>query len=468
MAPSAAFKAFVVGCLFALLAGSSGAEQAAPKKLIQFGWDMPSPEQLRDNLAAYQALPFDGISVKLPMGQAIFTKTPYPDVEYQAQRDILSGIKFTTLTDNFLVMWGTSEAGWRWTDNVDWASAETNIRNFARTAAAGGFKGVLWDAETYGHSPWVYTAALYPDQSFDAVQDVVFKRGARFVDILQTELPDVQILALWLIGTILDQRQWNDDPSTGNYALYGAFISGMYTAIEGKARLIDGNEASYYYLATKEFDATRAYLTSGIPFLLPAAQAAAAEKFSFGQAVYADGLLNLWQSTRFIGYYMADDTDRMKLYKYNLYNGLRSTEEYLWLYTENMNWGTGDVPADLEAATREVKALVNAGKPLGFDMDASLAKARVEFDRKVDFWGSITDTSGGAVDGASVISGISADDGSESGCGIYNINSFGCTVPFGWSGSFTPVLDGYRFEPQTIKINSAAKAKGLRFTAIKQ
>ena len=219
---------------------------------------------------------------------------------------------------------------------------------------------------------------------------------------LQSELPDVQILALWLIGSILDERKWNDDPAAGSYALYGAFISGMYSAIDGKARLIDGNEASYYYLNAKEFDATRAYLTSGIPFLLPMAQAAAADKFSFGQAVYADGLLNLWQSTRFIGYYMADDADRMNLYKYNLYNGLRTTDEYLWLYTEKMTWGTGDIPAGLEAATREVTALIAAGQPLGFDMDASIAKARFEFDRKIDFWGSITDESGAAVESVSV------------------------------------------------------------------
>ena len=165
---------------------------------------------------------------------------------------------------------------------------------------------------------------------------------------------------------------------------------------------------------------------------------------------------------------MADDTDRMNLYKYNLYNGLRTADEYLWLYNENMNWATGDVPAGLLAATREVKALINAGKPLGIDMDASIARARTEFDRKVEFWGRISDEADAPIAGASVLSGISADDGSESGCGIYNVNEFGCTVPFGWDGTLTPVLEGYRFEPATIVIKNAAKAEGLRFTAIRQ
>ena len=158
----------------------------------------------------------------------------------------------------------------------------------------------------------------------------------------------------------------------------------------------------------------------------------------------------------------------MNLYKYNLYNGLRTTDEYLWLYNENMNWGTGDVPPGLEAATRDVKALIDAGQPLGFEMDASLAKARGAFDRKIEYWGRITDETDAPIAGASVISGISDQDGGESGCGVYNINSFGCTVPYGWSGVFTPVLKGYRFEPESIVIENTAKAEGLRFVAIKE
>ena len=462
------FRSVVFGCLIAGLAGTGWAETPPRKKLIEFGWDMPSPEQLRDHLAQYESLPFDGIAVRLTVGKEIFTKKPYPDAEFDSARAILADLKFTNLTDNFLVIWGTAEDGWLWTDDADWQAAETNIRNFARTAAIGKFKGILWDAETYGYSPWVYSTERYPDKSFDAVQKVVFARGASFVTTIQAELPEVQILALWLMGSVLDQHKWNDDPAQGNYALYGAFVSGMYAATKGRARLIDGNESSYYYLGAEDFDGAAAYLKTGIRYLVPAAQAAASAKFNLGQAVYADGLLNLWKSTRFIGHYMADDADRMALYKYNLYNGLRTADEYLWLYNENMNWGTGDVPAGLLAATREVKALIDTGQPLGFDIDASIARARIEFDRRVEYWGRITDENDAAVGGAAVLSGISADDGSESGCGIYNVNEFGCTVPFGWDGTLTPVLEGYRFEPPTIVIKDAAKAEGLRFIAIPQ
>ena len=77
-------------------------------------------------------------------------------------------------------------------------------------------------------------------------------------------------------------------------------------------------------------------------------------------------------------------------------------------------------------------------------------------------WGRITDTNDAPVAGATVISGIFDDLGGESGCGIYNINDFGCTVPYGWSGVFTPKMDSYRFEPPTIVIDTATNAEGLR------
>ena len=105
-------RSFIFGCLFASVAGVGCADVAPKKKLIEFGWDMPSPAQLRDNLAVYENLPFDGIGVKLPMGRAIFTKDPYPEADDQDQREFLWSIKFTNLTDNFLVMWGTAEDGW--------------------------------------------------------------------------------------------------------------------------------------------------------------------------------------------------------------------------------------------------------------------------------------------------------------------------------------------------------------------
>ena len=126
-------RPLIAACVWLVVTVAGWAETPAAKKLIEFGWDMPTPDQLRANIGVYENLPFDGIGVKLPMGQEIFTKTPYPDADYQIQRDILADINFTNLTDNFLVMWGTAEDGWLWTNEADWQAAEINIGNFART-----------------------------------------------------------------------------------------------------------------------------------------------------------------------------------------------------------------------------------------------------------------------------------------------------------------------------------------------
>jgi hypothetical protein len=455
-----------------LLSGLSAfavqAEDGPSKKLIEFGWNMPDPAYLRDNLAAIESRPFDGITVRLPMGQNIFTRTPYPESAYREPRDVLADLEYSSLTDNFLIMWGTSDKGWLWTNDADWAAAETNIRNFARTAAIGGFRGILWDAETYGWSPWIYDIERYPDKSFAEVQEVVFDRGQSFVKIVQSEMPDARILSIWLLGTVIDSRGWSDDPSEGNYALYAAFISGMYAGLEGNARLIDGNESSYYYLGAKDFDEAGAYLRTGIAYLLPQGQPAAERAFSLGHAVYADGTLDLWRSPRFVGYYMANDQERLDLLSHNLYHALRTSDEYVWLYNENMNWWTGDIPPGMEEAVRDVRDRIRNDLPLAVDVDQAIAVARNEFDRKVSFYGAVTDPDGKIVEGVKVISGISDDDGIESACVGYNLNSFDCIVPFGWSGSFVPELDGYRFEPARVTVEKVESGTTISFTAIRE
>ncbi len=36
------------------------------KKLLMFGWNMPTPAYLRDNLATIEQHSFDGVCIKLP------------------------------------------------------------------------------------------------------------------------------------------------------------------------------------------------------------------------------------------------------------------------------------------------------------------------------------------------------------------------------------------------------------------
>jgi hypothetical protein len=453
--------------LLTILAGFSITfAQDTSKKLIEFGWNMPSPEYLRDNISAIERTPFDGLVVRPSVGNDVFTVDAYDSSVFDTDISILQSIEYTKLTDNFLIMWGTSEEGWLWTNDAHWQSAEQNIRNFARMASLGGFKGILWDAEVYGWNPWEYNTDRYPDMSFNDVEVVVFGRGQRFMTVIQEEFPDVKILSIWLMGTILGAHEsYGDDISPDHYALYAAFVSGMFATLNDSAQIIDGNESSYYYLNDNDFSEANDYLRSGSRYLFPEVSEKANDRMMLGHAVYVDGVLDLWNSPRFLGYYMADDEARLNLYRRNLYHALQTSDEYVWVYNENMNWWTGDIPAGLEEATIETVALVNNNQPLGFDLTDSLNFARQEFDRRINIWGDITDANGNQIEGVEILSGITDEEGDESACVVYNINYYGCVFPYGWSGSIKPVKEGYRFEPEVINYESISEGGLQTFTA---
>jgi len=53
---------------------------------------------------------------------------------------------FSKFTDNFVLMWGTTDKGWDWFSESDWKT-EQNIRLFAETARAGRCVGIAFDPE---------------------------------------------------------------------------------------------------------------------------------------------------------------------------------------------------------------------------------------------------------------------------------------------------------------------------------
>src|SRR5512133_3755873 len=103
------------------------------KKLIDFGWNSPRTNELRDNLQKYEKEPFDGITVKLPEkvgGGKVFMvkdllKISEKDVE--AERSMLERMSASkVLTDNFIVIYVGSQLDWF--SDEDWKVADTYIR----------------------------------------------------------------------------------------------------------------------------------------------------------------------------------------------------------------------------------------------------------------------------------------------------------------------------------------------------
>jgi hypothetical protein len=456
---------------FGALAHSSGAQKkdgSAPtlKKLIEVGWDAPTPDVLRANLAAIEKQPFDGTMVNLRAGKTFLNKVPYPDSAYESDRKDLAAVaNAKVLNQNFLTVWSAREAGWDWFNDSDWAAATTNIKNFAKLAQIGKMRGFIFDPEPYGTNPWTYSAELYPSQTFVSVQSKVKERGASFMKTAQQEMPTIRILTLFNASIVESQvLERKGKREEAEWILLASFIDGMLSTIGPKAQIIDGNEVSYYFLQQKDFADYRAEKRSARTVISAANRDTYDRRVSIAHAVFADGTLNLLNSPRFFGFYLKTDQQRLDLLEANLFHAMKSSDEYVWVYNEQMNWWGSNKqapyqPPGLADVLRRVKAKVNDSKPLTVSLEPFLSEATTRFKAKVEIFGRVSTKglgeAGTGLGGVALQSGFTLNGG-DTACQVSRDDGYyACTVPPGWSGRITPMLDKRNFQPPFVEVNTA-------------
>jgi hypothetical protein len=471
--PSAAWA---LGALLALLLASCGGsstepsaqpESAAPaagtssRAIISVGYDQPSASFIAKNIAAMQSQPLDGV---------VFTVNPGGDggiaalldpaswAEANAMLDTLAGIEWGRLQYNFIRL--DTAAGDnlpQWFDDARWARIEANMRLLARAAKTAKAKGLMFDIEPYGVNPWQYRADEFPGKRFADVRAQVRKRGAQFMRALQTEFADIELLCFF--GPSIARAQiesYGGDREKAEWGLSADFFDGMLDAIGPQARLIDGHEGAYYHTNAQAFDDSRAYIRGARELMSPENRATYDAQFGIAQTVYVDGTLDLWRSPRFFGHYLADDGQRERYAQHNLYHALRTSDRYVWLYGENMDWwnskGAGvNVPAALPGLISEARRKIDGDQPLGFDIAAAVAVATERFDRRQFVSGKIYPNAAD-LGGTRVRSGPPIGlENEDSACNTYRNHpdywSYDCAFPYGSSVTLTITRQGTTFDP---------------------
>jgi hypothetical protein len=391
------FRKFSLGSLLVMLLlilylPMKSIEAPAPaKKAIEYGWNAPTPDFYAKHVKEMERRPFDGVMMKLNAGKEVFKKTAYPNTAFERDRQDLAATKSSRLTDNFVVMWSGMDEGWDWFDNADWATAEKNIRNFAKTSRAGRFRGIAFDSEPYTNSPWNYTKQPNRQtKSFSAYQQQVRKRGAQFINALQSEQPGTQVLTFALLSWLKDL--WLAPPNDAAklqqklavdaYGLWPDFVNGMLDAAQPGSVIIDGHEWAYYFSGAGAFDKTRNQIFKQARLLVDPANY---DKYDLhvkmGQAVYSDLLLDEFPTgTKDSRYgktmpHFLSTNDRLRLLEHNLYHSLRTSDRYAWIYSESADWWKNKIPKGSEAAMLRAKTKINKGQSLGFNLDPAIAKA---------------------------------------------------------------------------------------------
>ena len=76
---------------------STAAVSGMEKKLIEYGWDVPTPAQMKDQLAAMEARPFDGLIFRLSAGYNAFAAKRFEPAAFAEDEAILRGLSFDTI-----------------------------------------------------------------------------------------------------------------------------------------------------------------------------------------------------------------------------------------------------------------------------------------------------------------------------------------------------------------------------------
>jgi hypothetical protein len=347
------------------------------KKLIEYGWDVPTPAQIGAELVTMEKRPFDGIIFRLGGGHNAFVNKPLDSTAFAEDERVLPTLRFTRFHDNFVLIWGSPPADFDWFDDAQWKVIETNAKLLVRVAQLGRVRGICFDPEPYDFHLWDY--AKQPktnDHSFAECQVKVRERGAQLMRAFEDQMPGATILSFFHVSHFdrfadLPEAERTRRLQKERWGLMPDFFVGMLESATPKARFIDGNENAYYYTSREQyFRAYHAIRQRALRLVPPELREKYARQVQVGQALYVDQNFALRQpnTEKYLSSKMTPE-ERAQWFEHNTYWALYTTDEYVWCYSERMNWWKDQVPTGLESAIVNARQKIADGKPLGFDIE---------------------------------------------------------------------------------------------------
>jgi hypothetical protein len=441
-------------------------------KLIHYGWENPAISKLPAIMPKLAQSPFDGLAAKASEHNEIFHSAPFAEADFSDDFATLAKLPEGALAGSYLMINSATDGAFDWTVETDWQAALSNMRVIVRLAKAGGFKGIVFDVEPYGKSPWDYSTQPDPPggkrPDFEAYAKLMNARGAAMMDMVEGEFPGLEIWCLFGLSAnnaTLEKLRGGEDKgevfAKDSYGLWPAFFSGWIEASDEATRIIDGNESAYYYTSRKDFDVARGYIQKDFQDLLePQYREKYSRKIELGQAVYLDGIMASAESPRFIGYYLQSDEVRRAMLRAHVMNAMQTSQSLVWVYAELPKWWDEAPDQAINDTIRAAKIDSLAGKPAPGDKPEIAAAAKA-LSEAISIGGSILDESGKPmpIDGFEPALAKTA-------CGTWGDHGeYGCTFPRGMDIVIEPVIKGRALEPARVELKAPDKNDwGVNFT----
>jgi len=349
----------VLCCLLANLATCAPVTTSVgpEKKLIEWGWDEPSPSFMRANAQSMDALGFDGVifhpEVVKDQKPQNFSwlcwsarKFEYSELA-QSVAD-LQACNFQHLTDNFL-RFNVCPGDVGWFDDAGLSAVLSNAGLAARVAKEGGCKGFMFDVEMYGKPLFSYPQQPDADKrSFAEYEAKVRQRGEEFIRAINGQYPDITVLltfgyTITGVGGNLQEAR---------YGLLKSFLDGMFAAAHEQTVIVDAYEGAYPFRQRNQF--VSAYETvkegmvqySGVPEVYR-------KRVQVGFGVWLD--MN-WRKFPWNVEDFSKNWFTPQEFAYSLSCALDVSDKYVWIYTETPRWWTNDkVPEAYRQALRDAR-----------------------------------------------------------------------------------------------------------------
>ncbi|MCC6894496.1 MAG: hypothetical protein IT321_16880 [Anaerolineae bacterium] len=363
---------FLMGCSPTPAAISVTAPTQTDKKLIEYGWDVPTVSFIREHIEAMQQRPFDGVAYKLT-GDDVHPSSAFdsrPWTEAELQLDTLAQIEWGRFNSNFIVLWASNPVTMNWFDDQRWEAITANMRLFSKALKVSKAIGVFFDPEFYAvretHSLWLYTSEIYPTLNQAEVEVQVRKRGAQFMTALQSEVDRIDFLSFYFLSEVVRRSESSGEANAyTHFDLLPAFIYGMLETAKPDIRFIDGNEPSYYFTSPEQYPAARELIATKTTFFVAAElRPRYQQQVRIANALYLDYLMALRpEHDRGLPW-----EDRLRWLEHNIYYSLQQSDAYVWLYSEHADWWNNDVSPDIEAAIIRAREKITKNEALGFEI----------------------------------------------------------------------------------------------------
>jgi hypothetical protein len=319
----------------------------AQKSLIEFGWDEPGTEFMREHIDEMEMSPFDGCVFHVDYdkgdgGKGSFTwecwgKKAFTYEELTPAVEDLKATRFRRFTGNFL-RFNTTPADRDWFD--DFGVVANNATLAARAAKEGGVKGILFDIEQYNSPLWQFSWCQKKagrEVTWEELAKRVRECGEEFVEAVQEEYPDIVVFLTFGYSLPWVQSDGGKRPLEDcSYGLLAPFLDGMVAKAGPQITFVDGYELSYTYTDAERFQKARETMSKGVfPIVADAEKYRKTFRVGFGIWMDADWRRRGWNTEDF-----SKNVWQPEMLEKCVAEALRQCDEYVWIYTETPRWWT--------------------------------------------------------------------------------------------------------------------------------